>query len=114
MTEPVALLSRGNVLYIGLESELVEQPALRYPALIQLLSLPAQGQLAGQLGIQTLTVPVALPMPYLRLAPGEVVQPLSAEDAQYPPTRDFLPQYLALVERIKQAETAGRFTIRGR
>lgn len=106
MTTPrVAILGRGGSWFIGIETDdLDARVGLRYPALIQLVSLPAPGPLAGQMGIQTLTMPIALPFPVLALQAGEILIALGVEDQTYPVARDFLPQYFELVERVKKAE----------
>lgn len=99
----IAFLARGGSLYVGVESGDLDTPGLRYPALVQMVSLPAPGALAGQMGINTITVPVALPLPWLPAQPGETLIPVGADDATYPATHEFIPSYLGLVERIKAA-----------
>lgn len=104
MSEPaprIAFLARGGALYVGIESGALETPGLQYPAIVQVLCMPSQGSVPGSIGVTTLITPVLLPLPVLPLHAGEVLQPCGAEDQRYPLTADFLPQYLAAVERQK-------------
>jgi hypothetical protein len=109
MTAPaaprVAFLCRGGSLFVGLETDDLEIPGLRYPAIVQFVAMPGPGAVAGSVGITTLTTPVALPTPWLPCQPGEVLISMGAEDLAYPVAAEFVPNYLALIDRIKSAQS---------
>lgn len=104
MQPKLAFISRGGTLYIGIESSDVAQPGLQHPAIVQMVSLPAPGSLAGQVGINTISLPVLLPVAWLPLQDGEQLIPHGPDDASWPPAQEFVPLYLNLLDRAKQVQ----------